>query len=239
MSDLLRLRPDAIAMRTEADDGRPILHGYAARFNEWTEINSMIEGHFMERIAPGTFKRSIDAFRNASTPTVKCLFAHGTDPQIGFKVLGTFQRLEEDDQGLYYEVELDDTSYNRDLLPGLQRGQYGASFRAGYVTNKTIVERNVQRSDHNPQGIEERTHTELNLKELGPCTFGAYDGASSAVRSITDRITPLATPTASAANGPGNTQEPDPVRHSESNTNDHARLTLMLHQAGLDSTTRS
>jgi phage head maturation protease len=43
--------------------------------------------------------------------------------------LGVPSRLEEDAHGAAYEVPLFDTSYNRDLLPALQAGAYGASFR--------------------------------------------------------------------------------------------------------------
>ena len=54
---------------------------------------------------------------------------HGFDNQIGSKSLSALRELREDETGGYYEVDLDDTSFNRDLLPGFRRGAYGASFR--------------------------------------------------------------------------------------------------------------
>jgi HK97 family phage prohead protease len=77
----------------------------------------------MERFAPNAWKKTI----KERGDKIRSLFQHGRDPQIGDKPLGPFHRLEEDDQGGYAEVKLLDTSYNRDLLPGLKEGLYGAS----------------------------------------------------------------------------------------------------------------
>jgi HK97 family phage prohead protease len=150
--------------------------------NEWTEINSSWEGRFMERFAPNAWRKTI----KEQAHKIRALFQHGQDPQIGDKPLGPFHRLEEDDDGGYAEVKLLDTSYNRDLLPGLQEGLYGAShrFRAMRVTEEEVPER----SEHNPDGIREVTITEARLYELGPVTFPAYEGASSGMRSMTDEF---------------------------------------------------
>jgi hypothetical protein len=42
-----------VRLRSAANGGMPTLVGHFASFNEWTEIRSTVEGHFMERIAPG------------------------------------------------------------------------------------------------------------------------------------------------------------------------------------------
>src|SRR5262245_19007261 len=103
----------------------PTLVGHFARFGEWTRIDSRAEGLFMERILPGAFARTIREDRSS----LRVLFQHGKDPQLGDKVLGPITRLEEDDSGVRYEVPLLDTAYNRELIPGLEAGVYGASFR--------------------------------------------------------------------------------------------------------------
>lgn len=170
---------DAPEPTTEARD-MPTLYGHFTRFDEWTEIDSFWEGNFMERVAPGAFKKT---FRE-STP--KVLFQHGSDPQIGDKPLGAPNVLREEGSGPYYEVPLLDTSYNRDLVPGLEAGLYGASFRFSVMREEWDEEPGV--SDHNPTGMPERTIKEVRCPEFGPVTFPAYGGATAGVRSMTDEF---------------------------------------------------
>ena len=160
-------------------NGMPVLHGRGAVYNEWTEINSRVEGHFMERFAPGAFSETIDRQREK----IRCLFNHGQDPSIGMKPLGPITGLEERDDGVHYEVQLLDTPYNHDLVPGLKAGLYGSSFRFGIV-KKNDVKRDVS----NEKGILERTVTKAYMRELGPTPFPAYGGTSAAVRSLTDEF---------------------------------------------------
>jgi hypothetical protein len=136
----------------------------------------------MESIAPGAFKKT---FRELGS-RIKVLFQHGRDPQIGDKVLGPAEILREKEEGAWYEVPLLDTSYNRDLLPGLQAGLYGASFR--FSVMKEEVDKKPKRSKHNPEGIPERTVTEARVPEFGPVTFPAYINATAGLRSLTDEF---------------------------------------------------
>jgi len=160
-------------------DGMPVLHGRGAVYNEWTEINSRVEGHFMERFSPGAFTKTI----SEQGQRIRCLFNHGQDPSIGMKPLGPIEKLEERDDGVHYEVKLLDTPYNRDLVPGLKAGLYGSSFRFGIV-RKSDESKRVS----NPAGIKERTITEAYMRELGPTPFPAYGGTSAAIRSLTDEF---------------------------------------------------
>jgi hypothetical protein len=78
-----------------------------------------------------------------------------------------------------------DAGYVRnDILPGLQAGLYGASFRF----RVTREEKNEEptKTDINPDGIPERTIKEVRLFEFGPVTFPAYASATAGVRSLTD-----------------------------------------------------
>jgi HK97 family phage prohead protease len=163
-----------------ADGERPTLYGYLTPFDEWAEINSAFEGHFLERFTRGAFTKTFQE------RTPKVLFQHGMDPQIADKPLGAPTVLEERARGAYYEVPLLDTSYNRDLEPGLREGLYGASIRFG-VMREDINERPPQ-SKHNPDGLPERTVREARVKEFGPVTFPAYEGATAGVRSLTDEF---------------------------------------------------
>ena len=164
----------------ESEDAGPVLAGHFARFDEWTEIDSIWEGRFMERIAPGAFKKTFRENGNA----IKVLFDHGHDPSIGNKPLGPIRQLYEDDEGAAYEVPLLDTSYTRDLIPGLKAGLYGASFRFRVMREKIDDEPGV--SDYNPKGLPERSILEAQVAEFGPVTFPAYSGATAGIRSLTD-----------------------------------------------------
>jgi HK97 family phage prohead protease len=148
--------------------------------NEWTRITSMWEGDFMERFAPGAWRKTIREQRDR----IRSLFQHGMDPQVGDKPLGPITLLEENDRGGYGEVPLLDTSYNRDLLPGLKAGLYGASHRFSVLREEVIDQ--PEPSDGNPHGLPERTVKEARLMEFGPVTFPAYAGATAGVRSLTD-----------------------------------------------------
>jgi phage head maturation protease len=115
---------------------------------------------------------------------IKSLFQHGMDPQIGDKPLGPFRCSRRTTGGGYAEVALLDTSYNRDLLPGLKEGLYGASHRFSRSARRRTS--TPEPSDENPHGLPERTIKEARLFELGPVTFPAYAGATAGVRSLTD-----------------------------------------------------
>jgi HK97 family phage major capsid protein/HK97 family phage prohead protease len=181
--NLVRASRPGIELRADAapvDGSIGTLSGHFSVFNAWYEVNSMWEGHFLERIAPGAFKKTFAENRDGMRVT----FNHGQDPQLGDKVLGPIEDLREDGDGAYYEVPLLDTSYNRDLLPGLKAGLYGASFR--FRVMKEEFDQKPKESDYNPAGIPERTIKEVQVMEFGPVTFPASPTASAAVRSLTD-----------------------------------------------------
>ncbi|MEO6059590.1 MAG: HK97 family phage prohead protease [Candidatus Limnocylindria bacterium] len=162
-------------------DGRlGTLTGHFAVFNQWTPIDSAWEGNFMEQIAPGAFRKTFAENRAQMQVT----FNHGRDPQLGDKVLGPIESLEEDDTGAAYNVPLLDTSYNRDLLPALKLGLYGASFRFR-VMKEDLVQK-PKPGPYNPDALPERTVREVQVSEFGPVTYPAYAGATAGVRSMTD-----------------------------------------------------
>jgi HK97 family phage prohead protease len=177
---VIRAYRPGVALRAASDGEMPTLYGHFAVFNRWTEIDSWFEGNFLERIAPGAFKKT---FREQ---TPKVLFQHGMDPQIGDKPLGSIESLAEDVTGAAYEVRLLDTAYNRDLIPGLEADLYGASFRFKVMREETVEE--PKPSAENPGGLPERTIKEAQVFEFGPVTFPAYTDATAGVRSLTDRF---------------------------------------------------
>ncbi|MDP9145908.1 MAG: phage major capsid protein [Actinomycetota bacterium] len=182
--NLIRAVYPSVELRANDDepDGPPMLTGHFAKYNEWAEIDSVFEGRFLERIAPGAFKRTF----NNNRDQIRTLFQHGQDPVVGDKPLGAIEVLEEDDEGARYEVALLDTSYNRDLIPGLKAGLYGSSFRFSIPAKGDTWEDHPKKAAHNPEQLPERTITEARVFEFGPVTFPAYHGATAGVRSLTD-----------------------------------------------------
>jgi HK97 family phage prohead protease len=149
-------------------------------FGTWYEIDSWFEGQFLERTMPGSFKKTIQE----NGDNVKVLFDHGMDSQIGNKVLGSIATLSEEVTGPHAEVPLFDTSYNRDLLPGLEAGVYGSSFRFRVIKEEWNDE--PGESDWNPKGLPERSIKEVRLMEFGPVTFPANPDSTAGVRALTD-----------------------------------------------------
>lgn len=171
--------PEAAELRS-AEDGRDIMTGHFAVFNTWTEINSRHEGQFMERIDPKAFNDTL-AKRAKS---IRVLYDHGADPQIGNKPLGEPLVMRADPTGVYYEVALFDAPYVNDLKPALRSGQLGASFRMKVTRDEW--NNPTRSSSDNPNLLPERTITGIELYEFGPVTFPAYAEATAGLRSRTD-----------------------------------------------------
>jgi hypothetical protein len=170
---------------TESDDlGR--LYVRFSPFDTWYEINSYWEGRFLERTVPGAFKKTArEAKRSDGLYSTKVLYNHGTDFHIGDKMLAVPDRFEEVQEDGYHgpliEGDLLDTSYNRDLLPGLKRSAYGSSFMFTVIREEWNAEPDP--SDYNPDGIPERTIREVRAFEAGPVTWPASPTATSGMRS--------------------------------------------------------
>jgi hypothetical protein len=150
-----------------------MLSGYFATFNRWSEINNGYEGSFMERVAPGSFTRTIVEDREA----IKVLWNHGHDV-LGNQILGRLVDLREDERGGAYRVQLYD-GVPQLVLDGLRDGAYGSSFRFRVVRER--VDEHPGGSTYNPRGLPERTILEAKLFELGPVSFPAYAGATAGV----------------------------------------------------------
>lgn len=170
---------EPFTLTRSSDGAMPVLHGLGATYDEWAEIRSRVEGHFMERFTPGSFRKTISEGRDR----IRCIFHHGQDPNCGVKPLGPIVDISERGRGVEYDVELFDADYVRALVPGLEAGVYGSSF------NFSIVKKEDERKRvSNPKGLLERTIREASMKELGPTPFPAYSGTSAGLRSITDEF---------------------------------------------------
>lgn len=88
------------------------LKGYAARFGVEADI-----GTFRERIAPGAFRASLGG-------DVLALVDHDPTRLLARTSTGTL-RLEEDRDGLAFELDVPDTTLGRDVLAMAERGDLG------------------------------------------------------------------------------------------------------------------
>lgn len=170
----------------EAEGQMPKLVGTLAVFDEWAEIKSSAEGHYMEKLARGAFTKTL-----RDHPNVPVMYQHGEDPQVGPKPLGTIDRLEENAKGVDYEVSLFDVDYVRSLLPALKAGSkagIGSSFSFRKVNDKYEIDRWPKRSQWNPEQWPEVIHHEVRMLEFGPGVLPVYAGTSAGLRSGTDEF---------------------------------------------------
>jgi HK97 family phage prohead protease len=149
----------------EGGDGMTFT-GYAAVFNSPSEPLP-----FIERIAPGAFKRSLKA-RN----DIKLLWNHDTGSVLGSTRAGTL-KLEEDSYGLRVTATLPETTLGKDVRTLVQRGDVNAmSFGFSVPANG---------DSWNTEGTE-RTLRSVRIHEVSIVAFPAYSqtAGTAAVRSF-------------------------------------------------------
>jgi HK97 family phage prohead protease len=144
------------------------LEGYAATFGTEARI-----GDVFETIAPGAFRDSLAAGRD-----IVAMVDHDPARVLGRTRSGTL-RLEENGNGLAFEIDMPATSLASDVLALAERGDLGGmSF--GFT-----VGRDGQRWDGN-----RRTLTRINLAEISVVSaWPAYAGTSVQARSRTPALT--------------------------------------------------
>lgn len=165
----------------EEGDGPPQLAGRMMPYGEWAEVKSRVEGHFLERFAPGALAKTMAE----RSDRIRVLFEHGLDV-LGGQTIAAIEEMRDEPDGAYYRANLLD-GLPALLISGLRRGLYGSSVRYGPVKWDRV--RFPKRSEHNPEGLEERTVREGWVKEFSVTTFPVYAGATAHLRSITDDIT--------------------------------------------------
>lgn len=152
------------APELRAGDGVKVARGYAALFNSRT----MIGDWFEEEIAPGAFKETL------KSADVRALVDHDTGRVIGRSGSGTL-RLNEDEKGLFVEIDLPDTTDGRDLAVQLERGDIsGMSFGFRVLTEIWDM----------TEDVPIRTIVEAELFEVSAVAFPAYPDTEIALRSL-------------------------------------------------------
>lgn len=151
-----------------AENGKAIRAvGYASKFNTLSQNL----GGFVEQVAPGTFSKTLQE------ADIRALFNHDPNFLLGRNKAGTL-RMEEDNVGLGYEIDLPDTSAGRDVANLLERGDLtGSSF--GFRT----IEDEWGETE---SGFPLRTLRSVALRDVGPVTYPAYSDSESALRSLAE-----------------------------------------------------
>jgi HK97 family phage major capsid protein/HK97 family phage prohead protease len=178
--DLVRAVPTRVEVRKAEDGQMPYIGVRFARYGTWNEINSPYEGRFMERVEKGAMAKTFQE----NLARMRMLFQHGRDPVVGDKPVAAIEDVREDDEGPFMGGTMLDTAYNREILPGIDAGVYGASYRFNVL--REDIEERPERSDWNPDGIPQRTIKEARVMEAGPVTFPAEVDTEVGVRSLTD-----------------------------------------------------
>lgn len=158
----------SMSFRAEPSDDGLTLEGYAAVFNTETTIDSW-EGKFREQIAPGAFKRTL----GQRTPVLQ--FDHGQHPLIGSLPIGVIRSIREDGHGLKVRAKLSDNWLVEPVRDAIRDGGItGMSFRFRVIDDEWSDQRAT---------VPLRTIREIELYEVGPVVWPAYEATSVGVRS--------------------------------------------------------
>lgn len=148
----------------KAAEGRSI-EGYAAVFGQLSEDL----GGFREMIDPSAFTKTLQE------ADVRAYWNHNTDYILGRRKAKTLT-VSIDDAGLRYAIDPPDTSYARDLIVSMDRGD---------VDETSFGFRTIRDSwDFNSATDEViRTLLEVALVEISPCSDAAYPQTTASARS--------------------------------------------------------
>jgi len=143
------------------------LAGHAAVFGQVAEIRGGYEA-----IAPGAFDAALERGDD-----VVALRDHDASLLLGRTSSGTL-RLDVDDVGLAFQVDLPDTEYARTVVELVRRGDLnGASF--GFLPGTDAL-------GHAPDGRQMRTHTSVaRLVDVSVVSMPAYPGTDVVLRHLT------------------------------------------------------
>lgn len=159
----------------DTDTGMTIA-GYAATFDIPYELWG-----FREQVARGAFKKAL------KEGSVAALWNHDPNVVLGRNKNGTL-RLQEDEHGLRYEVDLPDTQAARDLYTLIARGDVDQSSFAFEI----IKEQWDYPKEGDPEQMPLRTIREVRLWDVSPVTYPANPNTdvdvARAVRSLADAM---------------------------------------------------
>jgi HK97 family phage prohead protease len=169
----------------EPGDGRT-LEGYAAVFDQPTVIESYA-GDFEEVVKRGAFRKTL----RERSPVMQ--FDHGNDKRTGSTPIGSIEDLHEDADGLFVRARMFDNDLVEPIRQAIEgRAIRGMSFKFRVLQDRWIDADGKRIKDDDLAGLLDdpgdrgpirREITEVQLFELGPVVFPAYDQTSVGVRA--------------------------------------------------------
>ena len=197
--DLFRSVPFELVTAEATGDGLT-LEGYAAVFNRKALIKDW-DGEFEEQIAPGAFADSLAR----RMPVL--MFEHGKHPLIGSMPLGVIdpERTREDAKGLFISARLSDNWLIQPVRDAVRdRAVTGMSFRFPAPAEED------QRWQKRTGKPDLRTLLRLDVPELGPVVFPAYEPTTATVRSALEAFPEDFTGAVTARSGPAGGRDAQP-----------------------------
>lgn len=160
---------EQVEIREEGDS--PKIVGYAAVFDQPSENL----GGFTEVVRSTAFNKTL-----SDGADVRALWNHNPDYVLGRTKSGTL-RLKTDDKGLWIEIDPPKTTWARDLMESIKRGdvdQMSFGFR-------TVRDRWTNNEEN---GEVLRELIEVQLFDVSPVTFPAYPQTEVYVRSAINQL---------------------------------------------------
>lgn len=169
-----------LRVERRAADGPEQIVGYGAVYFRAGDPSTEYElwPGCVERIMPGAGDVA------AQQDDARCCFNHNGDQLLGRRTAGTLE-VWSDDVGVGYRATPPDTSFARDLLESLRRGDVReSSFLFACFGPATMVPRGRvvwAEEQRDGQLLEVREIHEFTLFELGPVTIPAYGATTAGV----------------------------------------------------------
>jgi len=149
------------------DQGRQVIEGYAAVY----DVLSDDLGGYRARIKRGAFSEALN------NPSLDCraLFNHSRDYVLGRTTNGTLL-LTEDEKGLRYRIYPPDTSYAKDLLASMSRGDINQS-SVGF----NFYEKDVKWETVGGERVQTFTKC-AELIDVSPVTVPAFSDTEATIK---------------------------------------------------------
>ena len=170
-----KMQPASPADPNEPAEPQLTLTGYAAVFDQGADIGGM----WVEYVRKGAFDKTLQE------ADVRCLYNHDTNIVLGRNTAGTL-RLKTDKTGLYFECDLPDTGAAESLWESINRGDVTqCSFGFRTIKDRWYQEE-IAGTDSAGKPIkimrDARELLEVQLFDVSPVTYAAYDGTSVSAR---------------------------------------------------------
>ena len=158
-------------LRVDTADGKSTIRGSIA-FNQLSLPMGFFT-RFREKIDPAAF----DATLNDEQREVMAYWGHDINMPLGRRSRGTL-RVWKADGAVQYEIDAPDTSWGRDAVASIERGDVqGTSFRFRVLPEG-------DRWEEDADGNMIRTLTNVTFEEVSPTAEPAYPVSSASVRSL-------------------------------------------------------